>query len=144
MGNIGEELSSKYLENIGYKIIERNFRCKQGEIDIIAKDGEEYVFVEVKTRSNLCFGKPREAVDEYKKNHICKTVKYYIHKNNIENEYMRFDVIEIYISKNKYKLSHLKNVDIKGWFKKRNIVKYGIEGKKMNVLEETKLIMKKY
>ena len=78
MGNIGEELSSKYLENIGYKIIERNFRCKQGEIDIIAKDGEEYVFVEVKTRSNLCFGKPREAVDEYKKNHICKTVKYYI------------------------------------------------------------------
>lgn len=56
-GNIGEEISSKYLEQIGYKIIEKNFSCRQGEIDIIAKDRNEYVFIEVKTRSNLFYRK---------------------------------------------------------------------------------------
>lgn len=67
-GILGEDLASNYLENIGYKIIERNFLCKQGEIDIIAKDKDEYVFIEVKTRSNRCYGRPSEAVNKLKKN----------------------------------------------------------------------------
>lgn len=100
------------MQKCGYKIIERNYRCRQGEIDIIAKDKNELVFIEVKTRSNLCFGRPREAVDNYKQNHIYKTAKYYLHNNKLENSYVRFDVIEIYLRKNKYKLSHLKNVEI--------------------------------
>lgn len=70
------------------------------------------MFIEVKTRSNLCFGKAREAVDGYKQNHIYKTAKYYLYKNHLEENYVRFDVIEIYLKKDKYKLSHLKNVDI--------------------------------
>ena len=85
LGKIGEEISSNYLKKCGYKIIERNYRCRSGEIDIIAKDKEELVFIEVKTRSNLCFGKPREAVDTYKQNHIYKTVQYYLYKNNLES-----------------------------------------------------------
>ncbi len=112
-GNIGEEISSKYLEKIGYKIIERNFNCKQGEIDIIAKDKNEYVFVEVKTRSNICFGIPREAVNENKQKHIYKSTKYYLHIHGLDNSFVRFDVVEIYFFKNKYKVNHLKNVNIK-------------------------------
>lgn len=118
------------MQKCGYKIIERNYRCRQGEIDIIAKDKNELVFIEVKTRSNLCFGRPREAVDNYKQNHIYKTTKYYLHKNKLENSYIRFDVIEIYLRKDKYKLSHLKNVNINPWFKSKNIVKYLTEVRK--------------
>ena len=112
-GNIGEEIGSKYLEQIGYKIIERNFSCRQGEIDIIAKDKNEYVFVEVKTRSNIIYGMPRDAVNEDKQKHIYKCTKYYLHMHGLDNAYVRFDVIEIYFLKNKYRLKHLKNVDIK-------------------------------
>ena len=111
-GNSGEEIASAYLENLGYKILVKNFQCRQGEIDIIALDNDEFVFVEVKTRSNLCFGKPREAVDEGKQNHIYKTAKYYLYKHKLENSYVRFDAIEIYLKIDKYKLNHIKNVDI--------------------------------
>lgn len=113
IGNIGEKISSIYLEEQGYLILKRNFRCRQGEIDIVAKDKDEFVFIEVKTRSSINYGIPREAVDGYKKKHILKATKYYLHKNNLYNEFIRFDVIEIYLRKNKYKLNHLKNVDIK-------------------------------
>ena len=61
-GNIGEDISCKYLEQKGYKIIERNFTCRQGEIDIIAKDGKELVFIEVKSRSNFFYGQAKDAV----------------------------------------------------------------------------------
>ena len=112
LGNIGEEISTNYLEKCGYEVIERNYRCRQGEIDIIARDNDELVFIEVKTRSNLCFGRPREAVDGYKQNHIYKTARYYLYKNHLEKSYVRFDGIEIYLKKDKYKLKLLKNVDI--------------------------------
>lgn len=114
-GNIGERISCSYLERIGYKIIERNFCCRSGEIDIIAKDKEEYVFIEVKTRSNLCFGKPKEAIDKYKQKRIYKSTKYYLHIHNLDNAYVRFDVIEVYLVNKKYKINHLKQVDIAGY-----------------------------
>ena len=71
LGRIGEELATKYLAQNKYKIIERNFRCKQGEIDIIAYDlrNKELVFFEVKTRSNFKYGRPSEAVTKVKKKH---------------------------------------------------------------------------
>lgn len=100
------------MKKNGYEIIDRNFNCRQGEIDIIAKDKKEYVFIEVKTRSNLCYGIPREAVDEYKKRHIFKSTKFYLHIHGLDNKFVRFDVIEVYFVKNKYKVMHLKNVEI--------------------------------
>lgn len=111
-GIIGEEIAINYLQNIGYKIIERNFLCRQGEIDIIAKDGIEYVFVEVKTRSSSCYGRPSEAVNEIKKKHILKSTKYYLYLNKLENQFIRFDVMEVYLFNHKYKINHLKQVDM--------------------------------
>ena len=86
--------------------------CKQGEIDLIAKDKDEYVFIEVKTRSNCCFGRPSEAVNDFKKKHILKSTKYYLVLHNLEEEFIRFDVIEVYLINHKYKINHLKQVDI--------------------------------
>ena len=108
LGNIGEEIICQYLKKIGYQIVERNFTCRQGEIDIIAKDKKEYVFMEVKTRSSLCYGRPIEAVNSYKQKHIYKSTKYYMHVNSMENVFIRFDVIEV-LALDTVMIRHIKN-----------------------------------
>ena len=108
IGKIGEELAVKYLESIGYTIIERNFVARQGEIDIIARDKEELVFIEVKTRTNTLYGKPVEAVNEPKQKHLISTAKYYLYSKHLENEFVRLDVIEVYLRENSYKINHIK------------------------------------
>ena len=113
IGKTGEEIAAEYLLDIGYKIITRNFRCKQGEIDIIAKDKYELIFIEVKTRTTIKYGKPVEAVNELKQKHIEKVIKYYLIKNKVTNINIRIDVIEVYLKykQNKYaaKINHIKN-----------------------------------
>lgn len=94
----------------GYIIITKNYFTKFGEIDIIAKDKEEYVFIEVKTRTTESYGKPIEAVNEDKQKHILKSTKHFIYKYNIENKYIRFDIIEIYINSKGTNINHIKNV----------------------------------
>lgn len=110
IGSLGEKIASEYLEKLNYKIIERNFACKQGEIDIIACDNvkKELVFIEVKTRTNYKYGKPIEAVDGKKQKHIYKCAEYYAYKNNINNVPIRFDVIEVNINEGKVNVSHIK------------------------------------
>lgn len=109
IGKLGEKLAAKYLDDLGYEIIDKNFYCRQGEIDIIAKIGREIVFVEVKTRTNLKYGQPSESVTPVKEKHIKKVAEYYIYKNYLEDKYIRFDIIEMYIFKNKYKINHIKH-----------------------------------
>lgn len=110
IGKLGEELACKYLENNNYEIICRNFACRQGEIDIIAKDNneKELVFIEVKTRSNFKYGMPSESVNEKKRKHIYKAGKYYLYKYKIQNIAIRLDVIEIYIKNGTYYLNQIK------------------------------------
>lgn len=110
VGINGEKIATDYLNNSGYKICCRNFRSYFGEIDIIATEKDELVFVEVKTRTQNLFGTPAEAVDINKKHHIYKTAEYFLLLNKIENVPIRFDVIEIFITKNNdVRLSHIKN-----------------------------------
>ena len=110
LGNTGENLAANYLKSKGYVILEQNFSCRQGEIDIVCLDKKEIVFVEVKTRTNTNYGMPAEAVNNIKKKHIVNCAKYYVYLNNLHNEFIRFDIIEIYINNNKYKVNHLKQV----------------------------------
>ncbi len=110
LGKLGEDLAVRYLTAEGYQIIQRNFLCRQGEIDIIVSKDEELIFVEVKTRTSLKYGDPIEAVTETKQKHIKKAIKYYLYKNSLNNSFIRIDVIEIYIYKNKYKVNHIKQV----------------------------------
>lgn len=108
-GNIGEEEVCKYLTKNNYKIIQRNFSCRSGEIDIIAIDinKNEYVFIEVKTRLSKKCGRPAEAVDSNKRKHIINATRYYIYINKLENKNIRFDVVEVYIYKKT--INHIKN-----------------------------------
>ena len=110
LGKMGENIAVQYLISKEYKIIERNFRCRQGEIDIVAIDENELVFIEVKTRTSKQYGNPSEAVDYTKMNHILRVAEYYIYIKKIKNTYMRIDVIEVMISRKGNVVRHLKQV----------------------------------
>jgi len=112
LGNVGEQVATEYLEKNGYDIIKRNFYCKLGEIDIIAKDNnkDEFVFIEVKTRTNNNFGKPSEAVDGIKQKHLYKTAKFFLYKEHLLDEFVRFDVIEVLVANGKFNVNHIKQI----------------------------------
>ena len=109
IGNYGESQAAEFLKNNKYKIIEKNFSCKFGEIDIIAKDKNIVVFVEVKSRSNKKYGTPALAVNYYKRKNIIKAAKYYIMKNKLQNEFCRFDVVEILLENDDNNIRLIKN-----------------------------------
>ena len=110
LGKQGENYACQYLKTKGYQIIQRNFSCKQGEIDIIAKNKEEYVFIEVKTRHNFHYGMPSEAVTKKKQKHLWHATKYYLYLHKLENVYIRFDIIEIIKRKEQFYFNHIKQV----------------------------------
>ena len=95
-GSHYERLAGAYLEQEGYEILEYNYRCKTGEIDIIAKEGQTLVFVEVKYRKDDKKGYPAQAVDQRKQQKIRKSAMIYLKKIHLSFEQqMRFDVVEI-------------------------------------------------
>jgi len=96
-GNLGEEIAAKYLTARGYHILERNFRCKGGEVDIIARDpaDKSLVFVEVKARRGLAYGVPQLAVTPFKQRQVSKASLTWLSKNRLLDTNARFDVIAI-------------------------------------------------
>lgn len=111
IGDFGEDAAEKYLKDKDYEILKRNFRLKFGEIDIIAKQNNCVVFVEVKTRKSSDFGQPSEYVNLRKQIRIKKAAAVYI---DIENNDIRFDVIEVFYSESGGKpvlnsINHIEN-----------------------------------
>ena len=100
IGNEGENIAATELTRRGCRIIERNFRCRIGEIDIIAEKDGILIFVEVKARRSARFGRPSEAVNWVKQQKIIKTSQSYLLYRKIENQPCRFDVVEVYIGQN--------------------------------------------
>lgn len=113
IGAIGEKKAKIYLKLHGYEILECNFRTKSGELDIIAKEKECIVFVEVKTRTNQEYGTPSEAVSYYKRQHMYQSARHYLKRFSTEVE-CRFDVVEVILTKHGFfwraKIEHLQNV----------------------------------
>lgn len=97
-GRNGEELAVRYLEEQGYAIVARNYRLRMGEIDIIARDGEFLVFVEVKTRRSSRYGSPFEAVDFHKQQQIIRVARMYLTRHGGDNCAVRFDVVAVYFA----------------------------------------------
>ncbi len=108
-GLIGQNFAEKYLRNLGYKIIVRNFRTRFGEIDIIAKEGEDFVFVEVKTRRDQRFGAPEEAVTKTKQRHLLAAAQIYLQKIRRINDPWRVDVIALLGDGINFSVNHIKN-----------------------------------
>jgi len=106
IGNEYEELACNYLKQNGFTIVERNFYSRHGEIDIIAREVDCLVFVEVKYRRTTRYGTPQEAVTLKKQQAIRYTAKYYLYKNGLtDKEKDRFDVIGIL----KENINHIRN-----------------------------------
>jgi len=94
-GNKAEKLAARFLIKQGYKILERQYRTRAGEIDLIAKDVDEIVFVEVKARNSNQFGYPEESVTRDKLRKIQTTAELYLQKYKLENQPYRIEVIAI-------------------------------------------------
>lgn len=105
LGKKGEKLVAEYLENEGYTILKTNYRTPMGEADIVAQDGDEVVFVEVKTRSGDKYGTPAESVVKKKRQTYIKIAKFYWLQTG-EEPNARFDVAEVYADG---RIEYLKN-----------------------------------
>ena len=110
-GALGERLAAEYLKERKYKILEKNYKCKLGEIDIIARDGGEIAFIEVKTRSADPYLSGMYSVDRRKQFHIMRTASWYTEHKKLKLQ-PRFDVIEVEIKRSSgelVKIDHYKN-----------------------------------
>ena len=95
LGKHGEEATVKYIKKQGYRILEKNFRTKTGEIDIIAEDKKVVAFIEVKTRTGDQFGEPLEAVGPTKQKKIARVADQFLMRHKVENRDCRFDIVSI-------------------------------------------------
>jgi len=96
LGNFGEDAVEKYLRRHGYRVLERNYRCRFGEVDIVAIEDGCLVFVEVKTRVSGKYGNPSNAVNRMKLQHMKKTALCYINYKRMGDYPARFDVAEVF------------------------------------------------
>ena len=112
IGKYGENLAKKYLENLGYKILDMNYKySRYGEIDIIALYKNELCFVEVKTRRKDKFGTRMEAITKDKLIKIQLSAKNYIQEKKPKFEHYRIDAISIELKENKEEITHIKNIE---------------------------------
>ena len=113
LGQQGEQMIESYLSEKGYEILERNYRKKTGEIDLIARSPEkdEMVFIEVKTRRSQKYGHPEEAVDRKKLKKIEKTALFWMNEHNQTNTLWRIDVLALELN-GEVKITHLQNASL--------------------------------
>lgn len=110
LGRLGEDLAVSFLSGEGYKIIERNFRTRLGEIDIVCQKGGKIVFVEVKTRGSDLFGLPEEAITEQKKHKLALMAYQYLQQKKMQKSNFSVDGVFIEARGGKYNIRHLENI----------------------------------
>ncbi len=109
VGRLGEDLALKKLKKLGYRCIERNYRCSLGEMDLIARDGETLVFVEIKTRRDKSLAYAKEAVDERKKRQLSKVALAYMKAEDCCDTRSRFDVVAVHLDGGREQIEVIKN-----------------------------------
>jgi putative endonuclease len=108
-GKEGEKIAAAFLKKNGYRIIEINFRCPIGEIDIVAKEKDDLVFVEVKTRNSMELGYPEQAVGIRKQKKMSQLALWYLQKKKIADTNARFDVVAVTLIPEKNEVKLIKN-----------------------------------
>ncbi len=109
LGRLGEDLARERLEDLGYRILKSNYRCPLGEIDLVARDGDVLVFVEIKTRRGEYLGQVKEAVNRRKQGQLSKVALAYMKSNNLWGSKARFDVVAIGFIDGKKEIEIVKN-----------------------------------
>jgi putative endonuclease len=109
LGKKGEEVALRFLKKKGYRIIEKNYVCKMGEMDIIAKEKDTLAFVEVKTRTSMEFGPPQLAVNSSKQRQLSKVALNYLNEKRLNNVKARFDVVAILLRPEKEEIELIKD-----------------------------------
>jgi putative endonuclease len=109
LGKLGETLALKKIKRLGYKKIIRNYRCPLGEVDLIARDKDTLVFIEIKTRKGRSTDYAKEAVNERKKRQISKVALAYMKSNDCPDAKARFDVVAVCIGRGKPEIEVIKN-----------------------------------
>ena len=107
LGERGEAAACRFLKDHGYEILEKNYRCKLGEIDVVAKRQERLAFVEIKTRTSTQFGLPQEAVDPRKRAKIFKIAQWYLKEKKLSGFPIAFDVVAVLWRKEQAPEMHL-------------------------------------
>jgi len=95
LGQLGEDLAAEHLQALGYVILERNYRCRSGEIDIIARDGGRLAFVEVRARRGTAFGTPEESVTPTKQARLATVARHYLQENGCTDADWGIDVVAV-------------------------------------------------
>jgi len=108
LGKKGEAIALQHLLNKGYTLLEKNWRFRHKEVDIIAADGHDLVFIEVKTRSSDWFGGPEEAVDYKKQRYLIDAAEGFVRYKNIDTN-IRFDIISIVLRPGYQSINHIKD-----------------------------------
>lgn len=112
LGNIGEEIAADYLRNLGYEILDRNWRFKRVELDIVAHIDSTLVFCEVKTRRSNSHGLPSEAITPIKLQHIRTAALHWLNSHQSKHQGIRFDAISvIYFDGEPVTISHIKGIE---------------------------------
>lgn len=99
-GSAAEEAAASHLKRQGWRIIERNWSCRSGELDIIAEQGEIMLFVEVRSRSGLGYGMPAESIDARKIQQVRRTAEVYLHRFGLSDRQIRFDAVAVMLGRN--------------------------------------------
>ncbi len=115
LGKLGESIACRYLREKGYKIIDQNYRTRYGEIDIVAKEDDFFVFIEVKTRTNRLFGFPEEAIDVRKQHKLAVTAEHYLATHHLYEKKYRIDSVAVEISERDGKARIRHEKDVVGW-----------------------------
>jgi putative endonuclease len=109
LGKLGEDLALKTIKQMGYRCIARNYRCPLGEMDIIARDGDTLVFVEIKTRRGKSLEWAKEAVDRRKKRQLSKVALVYMKENHCADVKSRFDVVAVNLGRHGKEIEVVQN-----------------------------------
>jgi putative endonuclease len=111
LGALAEKLAADHLQRKGFKILARNYRCRYGEIDVIAIDGKTLVFIEVRAKGSTGFGTPQESITRQKRLKIREVARYYLTNEVRKGSFCRFDVIAVQFEAGGRKVKEMEHIE---------------------------------